>query len=228
MGSEGLGELSILPDQWWCLVVSEIWNRRKHTSWNTPRKRQSSCVVKSVFSEKILRLIHLFERLLFFYFPIIWLDWFICSKGFYYFIFQLFGQIEEYKQNNFPLTGGSVIHLTFHCRKLTFQPLRELEVIIKQGTWTGYGKRLKENFIFSLFLLLLFLFQESKIKYILFLRFAWKNCAVKSFLGWTFFPFVRINEVLFYLQRWQVWLLPICRRNISAAIKRQSSALSDF
>lgn len=209
MGSEGLGELSILPDQWWCLVVSEIWNRRKHTSWNTPRKRQSSCVVKSVFSEKILRL-------------------FICSKGFYYFIFQLFGQIEEYKQNNFPLTGGSVIHLTFHCRKLSFQPLRELEVIIEQGTWNGYGKRLKENYIFSLFLLLLCLFQESKIKYILFLQFAWKNCAVKSFLGWTFFPFVRINEVLFYLQRWQVWLLPICRRNISAAIKRQSSALSDF
>lgn len=209
MGSKGLGELSILPDQWWCLVVSEIWNRRKHTSWNTPRKRQSSCVVKSLFLKKY------------------W-DWFICSKGFYYFIFQLFGQVEEYKQNNFPLTGGSVGHSTFHCRKLSFQPLRELEVIIEQGTWNGYGKRLKENFIFSLFLLVLCLFQESKIKYILFLQFAWKNCAVKSFLGWTFFPFVRINEVLFYLQRWQVWLLPICRRNISAAIKRQSSALSDF
>ena len=181
-----------------------------------------------LFSNYLVRLIHLFERLLFFYFPIIWLDWFICYKCFYYFIFQLFGQIEEYKQNNFPLTGGSVGHSTFHCRKLSFQPLRELEVIIEQGTWNGYGKRLKENYIFSLFLLLLCLFQESKIKYILFLQFAWKNCAVKSFLGWTFFPFVRINEVLFYLQRWQVWLLPICRRNISAAIKRQSSALSDF
>ena len=76
MGSEGLGELSILPDQWWCLVVSEIWNRRKHTSWNTPRKRQSSCVVKSLFLKKY------------------W-DWFICSKGFYSFIFQLFGQIDS-------------------------------------------------------------------------------------------------------------------------------------
>ena len=209
MGSKGLGELSILPDQWWCLVVSEIWNRRKHTPWNTPRKRQSSCVVKSLFLKKY------------------W-DWFICSKGLYSFIFQLFGQIEEHKQNNFPLTVESVGHSTFHCRKLSFQPLRELEVIIEQGTWNGYGKRLKENFIFSLFLLVLCLFQESKIKYILFLQFAWKNCAVKSFLGWTFFPFVRINEVLFYLQRWQVWLLPICRRNISAAIKRQSSALLDF
>ena len=143
MGSEGLGELSILPDQWWCLVVSEIWNRRKHTSWNTPRKRQSSCVAKSLFLKKY------------------W-DWFICSKGFYYFIFQLFGQIEEHKQNNFNV--GSVGHSTFHCRKLSFQPLRELEVIIEQGTWNGYRKRLKENFIFSLFLLLLFLFQESKIK----------------------------------------------------------------
>ena len=155
--------------------------------------------IDSLFSNYLVRLIHLFERLLLFYCPIIWSNRRI-----------------------------QTIHSTFHCRKLSFQPQRELEVIIEQGTWNGYGKRLKENYIFSLFLLLLCLFQESKIKYILFLQFAWKNCAVKSFLGWTFFPFVRINEVLFYLQRWQVWLLPICRRNISAAIKRQSSALSDF
>ena len=122
-----------------------------------------------LFSNYLVRLIHLFERLLLFYFPIIW-----SSRGI--------------QQNNFPLTGGSVGHSTFHCRKLSFQPLRELEVIIEQGTWNGYGKRLKENFIFSLFLLVLCLFQESKIKYILFLQFAWKNCAAKAFWAELFSP----------------------------------------
>ena len=209
MGSEGLGELSILPDQWWCLVVSEIWNRRKHTSWNTPRKRQSSCVVKSVFSEKILRLIHLFERLLLFYFPIIWSNRGIQTK-------------------QFSING-------WVCRSFDFS-LQETEFSASKRTWSHnwardmkwlWKKAQRKFYFFSVFVAVVFVSRkQNQVNFIFSVRL--KNCAVKSFLGWTFFPFVRINEVLFYLQRWQVWLLPICRRNISAAIKRQSSALSDF
>ena len=162
-----------------------------------------------LFSNYLVRLIHLFERLLLFYFPIIW-----SSRGI---------QTKQFSINGWV------------CRSFDFS-LQETEFSASKRTWSHnwardmkwLWKKAQRKFYFFSVLLLLCLFQESKIKYILFLQFAWKNCAVKSFLGWTFFPFVRINEVLFYLQRWQVWLLPICRRNISAAKKRQSSALSDF
>lgn len=188
MESKGLGELSILPDQWWCLVVSEIWNRRKHTSWNTPRKRQSSCVVKIIISEKILRLIHLFGRLLFFYFPIIWLDWFICSKGFYYFIFQLFGQIEKYKQNNFSINRWVCHSFDFSLQETDFQPLRELEVIIEQGTWNGYGKKAQRKFyFFSVFVAVVFVSRkQNQVNFIFAVRL--KKLCRQNLSGLNFFP----------------------------------------
>lgn len=169
MGSEGLGELSILPDQWWCLVVSEIWNRRKHTSWNTPRKRQSSCVVKIIISEKILRLIHLFERLVFFYFPIIWSNRGIQTKQF---------SINRWVYHSFD----------FSLQETDFQPLRELEVIIEQGTWNGYGKKAQRKFyFFSVFVAVVFVSRkQNQVNFIFAVRL--KKLCRQKLSGLNFFP----------------------------------------
>ena len=169
MGSEGLGELSILPDQWWCLVVSEIWNRRKHTSWNTPRKRQSSCVVKSVFSEKILRLIHLFERLLLFYFPIIWSNRGIQTK-------------------QFSING-------WVCRSFDFS-LQETEFSASKRTWSHnwardmkwlWKKAQRKFYFFSVFVAVVFVSRkQNQVNFIFAVRL--KKLCRQKLSGRNFFP----------------------------------------
>ena len=169
MGSEGLGELSILPDQWWCLVVSEIWNRRKHTSWNTPRKRQSSCVVKSVFSEKILRLIHLFERLLLFYFPIIWSNRGIQTK-------------------QFSING-------WVCRSFDFS-LQETEFSASKRTWSHnwardmkwlWKKAQRKLYFFSVFVAVMFVSRkQNQVHFIFAVRL--KKLCRQELSGLNFFP----------------------------------------
>lgn len=168
MGSEGLGELSILPDQWWCVVVSEIWNRRKHTSWNTPRKRQSSCVAKSLFLKKY------------------W-DWFICSKGFYYFIFQLFGQIEEHKQQ-FSING-------WVCRSFDFS-LQETEFSASKRTWSHnwardmkwlWKKAQRKFYFFSVFVAVVFVSRkQNQVNFIFAVRL--KKLCRQKLSGLNFFP----------------------------------------
>lgn len=169
MGSEGLGELSILPDQWWCLVVSEIWNRRKHTSWNTPRKRQSSCVFKSVFSEKTLRLIHLFERLLLFYFPIIWSNRGIQTK-------------------QFSING-------WVCRSFDFS-LQETEFSASKRTWSHnwardmkwlWKKAQRKLYFFSVFVAVVFVSRKQNQVHFIFAVRLKKLCRQKL-SGLNFFP----------------------------------------
>ena len=162
-----------------------------------------------LFSNYLVRLIHLFERLLLFYFPIIW-----SNRGI---------QTKQFSINRWV------------CHSFDFS-LQETDFSASKRTWSHnwardmkwlWKKAQRKFYFFSVFVAVVFVSRkQNQVNFIFSVRL--KNCAVKSFLGWTFFPFVRINGVLFYLQRWQVWLLPICRRNISAAIKRQSSALSDF